>query len=283
MILPNSRTLTAHDSKGVVYYSFPALDAVPFVRHGFSTRLGGVSHGVYSTMNLSFTRGDEETRVRENFARFCAAVGVDSRNAVVAAQEHHTNVYNATAADRGRGVTRERGYNDVDGLITNEPDVVLFTQYADCVPLFFADPIKRVVGTAHAGWRGTAARISAVMVERLVADYGCCREDILAAIGPSIGPCCFEVDEPVRKVFHENFSFAEECTVEASRGKSFINLSTFAFISSSVNSLLCEKIIFNPFLIILINLQNLYLFLHFLEYIHFFAKNTYILEHFLLS
>ncbi len=224
MILPNSRTLTAHDTQGVVYYSFPALDAVPFIRHGFSTRLGGVSRGVYSTMNLSFTRGDEEAGVRENFARFCAAVGVDSRNAVVAAQEHHTNVYNATAADRGRGVIRERGYTGIDGLLTNEPDVVLFTQYADCVPLFFADPIKRVVGTAHAGWRGTAARMGAVMVERLVADYGCRREDILAAIGPSIGPCCFEVDEPVRNVFRENFPFAKECTVEAPRGKSFINL-----------------------------------------------------------
>ena len=224
MQLPHSNTLTAHEVAGVVYYSFPNLDAVPFVRHGFSTRLGGVSDGIYDSMNLSFTRGDDESRVRENFARFCAAVGVDHRNAVVSAQEHHTVVYNATAADCGRGVMRERGYTDIDGLLTDEPNVVLFTQYADCVPLFFADPVQRVVGTAHAGWRGTAARMGAVMVERMVSDYGCRREDILAAVGPSIGPCCFEVDEPVRLAFAESISFAADCTHELGNGKSYIDL-----------------------------------------------------------
>ncbi len=222
--LPQSRTLTENTVNGVVYYSFPALDTVPFVRHGFSTRLGGVSGGIYESMNLSFTRGDDDRCVRENFERFCAAVGVDSHAAVVSAQEHHTVVYNATAADRGRGVYRERGYTDIDGLLTDEPNVVLFTQYADCVPLFFADPVRRVVGTAHAGWRGTAARMGAVMVERMVSDYGCRREDILAAVGPSIGPCCFEVDEPVREVFAAAIPFAADCTKITGVGKSHIDL-----------------------------------------------------------
>ncbi|MBO5928808.1 MAG: peptidoglycan editing factor PgeF [Clostridia bacterium] len=199
--LADSLTLKQHVVEGVGYYTFPAFDAFPFVRHGFSTRIGGVSEGIFESMNLSFTRGDEEANVRENFERFCAAVGVDSHNAVVAAQEHHTVIYNATANDRGRGVYRERGYRDIDGLLTDEPQVVLFTQYADCVPLFFLDPVRRVVGTAHAGWRGTVAKIGAAMVERMCRDYGCRREDILAAIGPSIGPCCFEVDEPVYNEF----------------------------------------------------------------------------------
>ncbi len=222
--LPHSHSLSAHNHNGVVYYSFPALDAVPFVRHGFSTRLGGVSTGVYESMNLSFTRGDDPVLVRENFRRFCRAVGVDSHDAVVSAQEHHTVVYNATAADCGRGVWRERGYTDIDGLLTDEPHVVLFTQYADCVPLFFVDPVKRVVGTAHAGWRGTAAKMGAVMVERMVADYGCRREQIVAAVGPSIGPCCFEVDEPVRLAFAEAMAFAKECTRQKGAGKSHIDL-----------------------------------------------------------
>lgn len=207
-----------------MYYSFPSFDAVPFVRHGFSTRLGGVSTGIWESMNLSFTRGDDETLVRENFERFCRAVGVDCRDGVISAQEHHTEVYNATAADRGRGITRPRGYTDIDGLLTDEPDVVLITQYADCVPLFFADPVKRVVGTAHAGWRGTAAGMGAVMVERMVSDYGCRREDILAGVGPSIGPCCFEVDEPVREAFAASISFADVCTKPMGNGKSFIDL-----------------------------------------------------------
>ncbi len=222
--LPHSRTLTARQQDGLVYYTFPSFDAVPFVRHGFSTRLGGVSRGAFDSMNLSYTRGDDDACVRENFDRFCRAIGVDSRNAVISAQTHKTAVYHATAADRGRGILYPRGYTDIDGLLTDEPNVVLITQYADCVPLFFVDTVKRVVGTAHAGWRGTAAGMGAVMVERMVADYGCRRENILAAVGPSIGPCCFEVDEPVRQAFAEAVAFAAECTVPLPGGKSYIDL-----------------------------------------------------------
>lgn len=201
MTLPETKTLTPYWKGNLLYYSFPALDALPFVRHGFSTRLGGVSDGIFASMNLSFTRGDSPQRVRENFERCCAAIGVSAQNVVISAQEHHTVIYNATAADRGRGITRERGYTDIDGLLTDEPGVVLCTQYADCVPLFFVDPVRRVVGTSHSGWKGTVAAIGAVTVERMCRDYGCRREDILAAIGPSIGPCCFEVDEPVYQAF----------------------------------------------------------------------------------
>ena len=219
-----SKTLTENEKDGVVYYTFPAFSAVPFVRHGFSTRLGGVSTGTYESMNLSFTRGDDPAAVRENFARFCRAVGVRSEDAVVSAQEHHTTLYNATAADRGRGVTKERGYTDIDGLLTDEPNVVLFTQYADCVPLFFVDPVKKVVGTSHAGWRGTAAQIGAVTVERLCSDYGCKREDILAGIAPSIGPCCFEVDAPVIATFSKLPFYDEGCYTRVSDEKVRINL-----------------------------------------------------------
>jgi len=206
-----SKTLTVHEQNGVVYYTFPSFDAVPFVRHGFSTRLGGVSEGIYASMNLSYTRGDDAAAVRENFDRFCRAIGVRSEDAVVSAQEHHVTIHNATASDRGRGVTRERGYTDIDGLITDEPNVPLFTQYADCVPLFFVDPVHRVVGTSHAGWRGTVAEIGAVTVERMCADYGCRPENILAAVGPSIGPCCFEVDSPVYEAFSALSLFDKDC------------------------------------------------------------------------
>ena len=199
MTLPQTESLRFRERDGVPVVVFPALEAVPFVRHGFSTRLGGVSQGIYASMNLSFTRGDDPCAVRENFDRFCSAVGVLADRVVVSAQEHHTTIYNATAADCGRGITRDRGYEDVDGLLTDEPGVVLCTQYADCVPLFFVDPVRRVVGTSHSGWKGTVAQIGAVTVERMCADYGCRRQDILAGIGPSIGPCCFEVDAPVNR------------------------------------------------------------------------------------
>lgn len=224
MTLPKTQTLQPHLSGDLLYYTFPAFDRLDFVRHGFSTRLGGVSRGTFASMNLSFTRGDDPAAVTENFRRFCTAIGVEMEKVVVSAQTHTDNVYNVTSADCGRGVTRERGYTDIDGLITDEPGVVLCTQYADCVPLFFVDPVRRVVATSHAGWRGTAAGIGAVTVERMVSDYGCRREDILVGIAPSIGKCCFEVDTPVYDAFCKVPVFNEECFTAHPNDKFHIDL-----------------------------------------------------------
>ncbi len=223
MSLSASNTLTAHGGE-VPYYSFPTFDRVAFVRHGFSTRLGGVSEGKFASMNLSFTRGDDDAAVRDNFRRFCTAIGVDAERVVVSAQTHTVNVYNATALDCGRGITRERGYTDVDGLITDEPNVVLCTQYADCVPLFFVDPVRRVVATSHAGWRGTVGGIGQVTVERMAQDYGCQPSDILVGIGPSIGRCCFEVDTPVMDEFSKLSFFDGDCYTDDKNGKYHIDL-----------------------------------------------------------
>ena len=123
VLLPKTKTLWEHRAGDLVYYSFPAFDAIDGVRHGFSTRLGGVSEGIFASMNLSFTRGDDDKAVRENFDRFCAAIGVNAEDVVISAQTHTPNVKIVTAADRGRGVTREKEYTDVDGLITNDPYV----------------------------------------------------------------------------------------------------------------------------------------------------------------
>lgn len=222
--LPESRTLCAHETDGVVYYTFSLLDALPGVRHAFSTRLGGVSTGIFESMNLSFGRGDDPAAVRENFERFCAALGGSAAEVVLSRQEHHTAIRNVTAADRGKGVDRARDYDDIDGLLTDEPGLLLCTQYADCVPLFFADPVRRVVGTSHSGWKGTVAEIGRVTVERMAADYGCRREDIRAAIGPSIGPCCFEVDAPVYEAFAAMPVFDEACVRRRAGGKFDLDL-----------------------------------------------------------
>lgn len=223
MTLPESKTLTVHSGE-VPYYSFPAFDRVDFVRHGFSTRLGGVSEGTFASMNLGFNRGDDDAAVSENYRRFCAAIGVKAEDVVLSAQTHTTNVYNVTAADRGRGITRERGYTDVDGLITDEPNLVLCTHYADCVPLFFVDPVRRVVATSHAGWRGTVGGIGQVTVERMARDYGCQPSDILVGIGPSIGRCCFEVDTPVIDEFAKLSFFDDDCYTDDKNGKYHIDL-----------------------------------------------------------
>ncbi len=225
MIYPKTQTLTANVCGDLLYYSFPAFDRLGFVKHGFSTRLGGVSQPPFDAMNLGFNRGDDDDEaVRENYRRICAAMGVRDTDVVLSAQTHTTNVYTATAADRGRGITRPRGYTDVDGLVTNVPGVVLCTHYADCVPLFFVDPVKRAVATSHGGWRGTVGGIAQQTIERMSTEYGSRPADILVGIGPSIGRCCFEVDISVLNEFLKLDFFDTDCYTDDGNGKYHIDL-----------------------------------------------------------
>lgn len=189
----------------VPYLEYPMFAKSGIVRHGFSTRLGGVSKGCYTSMNLSFTRGDKEEDVRENFRRMGESIGVRCEDMVFSQQTHTTHVRVVTEADRGMGVVRPLEYTDVDGLITNVPGICLVTFYADCVPLFFVDPVKRVIGLSHSGWRGTVGKIGKVTVERMQKEYGCNPEDILAAVGPSVCQDCYEVSEEVIEQFRVNF------------------------------------------------------------------------------
>lgn len=190
---------------GITYLTFPALEELPGFVHCFSTRLGGVSRGIYASMNLSFTRGDEAEAVTENFRRLSAALGFHPEDIVASNQTHTSNVRVVGREDRGNGVTRPGAYQDVDGMITNIPGVVLATFYADCVPLYFVDPVKRAVGLSHSGWRGTAAKIGAVTVRKMQETYGSRPEDIYGAIGPSICQDCYEVSEDVIEEFRDAF------------------------------------------------------------------------------
>ena len=151
---------------GVPFLSFPLLEETGIVTQGFSTRLGGVSEGDYSSMNVSFTRGDREEAVRENYRRLGEAIGFDCESLVCSDQTHTTNVRVMTEADRGKGFVRPKDYRDVDGMITNVPGLTLATFYADCVPLYFVDPVKRAIGLSHSGWRGTVGKIGKKTVVR---------------------------------------------------------------------------------------------------------------------
>ncbi|HCT91145.1 MAG TPA: laccase domain-containing protein, partial [Lachnospiraceae bacterium] len=139
----------------VCWLTYPQLDACGLVRHGFTTRLGGVSEGMWSSMNLSFTRGDKVEHVQENYRRIADAIGFPVEKIVCSDQTHTTNVEVAIAARCGEGVLRPRSRRDVDGMVTDVPGVVLATFYADCVPLYFVDPVRRAIGLSHSGWRGT--------------------------------------------------------------------------------------------------------------------------------
>lgn len=194
----------------VVYLTFPALEQIAGISHGFSTRLGGVSQGMYESMNLSFTRGDSQAAVMENFQRISDAIGFSFDSIVCSDQTHTANVRVVSSADCGNGITKERPYCDVDGLITNEPGVTLATFYADCVPLYLVDPVKRAIGLSHSGWKGTVGKIGKVTVEAMVREYGCNPSDIYVAIGPSICQDCYEVSEDVINQFRKAFT-KEQC------------------------------------------------------------------------
>lgn len=197
----NAPVWERREQRDAVFYRIPSFNAFPFIRHGFSTRLGGVSQPPFDAMNLSFTRGDDETAVRRNFEMFCQAVGVSTQHLVLSKQTHGIRLHYATEADRGNGFDRPNTLEDIDGLYTDRPDVVLCTQYADCVPLFFLDPRKKVIALSHAGWRGTVADMAGTTVRTLQDAFGCSPDDLLCGIGPSIGVCCFEVDAPVFDAF----------------------------------------------------------------------------------
>ncbi len=200
-----NRDMRKKEKQGVPYFVFRNLEDTKLVRHGFSTRLGGVSKGHLAEMNLSFTRGDDPECVRENFRRMGAAIGFDPESLVLSQQTHTTNVRLVTEADRGKGYTEPLEYTDVDGMITNVPGLMLATFYADCVPLFFVDPIHHAVGLSHSGWKGTAGRMGAVTIERMKEAFGTEPEHLRAAIGPSICQDCYEVSEDVALIFKKEF------------------------------------------------------------------------------
>lgn len=200
----NQQKHTKVNKKGeVVYLTYPLLEETETVVHGFTTRLGGVSKGVCSSMNLSFSRGDEEAAVYENYRRIADAVGFPYESIVCSDQTHTTNVRRVGKDDRGKGLLFSRNYHDVDGLITNEPEVTLATFYADCVPLYLVDPVKKAIGLSHSGWRGTVGKIGKVTVEAMEREFDSRPEDILTAIGPSICQECYEVSEDVAEEFRK--------------------------------------------------------------------------------
>ena len=174
-----------------------------------SSRLRCVSEGDLGSINVRFTRGVNPGHVNENFCRIAGALGCSTGDFVFSDQTHTTNIRHVTAADKGKGILRPRDYADVDGLITEEPGIVLSTFYADCVPLLFVDPVKKAIGLSHSGWKGTAGGMGRKTVEAMEKAFGSRPEDILAGIGPSICQDCYEVSQDVAEAFRILFSREE--------------------------------------------------------------------------
>ncbi len=220
-----SKTLKITKNGDLIYIQFPKLLECDCIRHVFSTRHGGVSVGDAATMNLSFNKDTDDRNVYKNFEILCSAVGINTENLVLSHQTHTNNVVTVNGTHRGTGYTKPP-FCDVDGMVTNTPNVALVTQYADCTPLVFCDPVKRVVATSHAGWRGTVKLIGKCTVDKMVSEFNCDHKDIIVGIGPNIGQCCYEVDDPVINEFKKiEFLELDKFVQPKPNGKYMLNLS----------------------------------------------------------
>ncbi len=183
-------------------FRFQTLSEYPVV-HGISTRRGGVSRPPWATLNLSHTKGDDPAHVAENHRRLCRALRVAPETVVTAFQVHGRRVAVVDTAQCGQQQAQ------CDALITDAPDVPLMLRFADCTPVLLYDPRRHAIGLAHAGWRGTVAGITAATVTALVQEFGSRPADLVAAIGPAIGPCCYAVGDEVVSQVHAHLADAE--------------------------------------------------------------------------
>ena len=185
----------------------------------FTTRLGGVSSGDLSFLNLSFSRGDDPLNVVRNFELVADIMEIDKSQFVCSNQTHTTNIKVVTDEDKGKGVTKPLDYEDIDGLVTNVPGLCLSLFYADCVPVYFYDPKLSVIGLAHSGWKGTVHQISAKMLDCMHTTFGTKKEDVLVAIGPSICKDCYEVSEDVAMEFMKVYNMDSKKQPILTKGK----------------------------------------------------------------
>lgn len=186
-----------HRKDTLVWLSSEQLERFQGIRHGFSTRLGGVSPAPWDSLNLAIGRQDGMDAVQENYRRFCGVLGTDPRKVVLPQQTHSTNIRRVTADDAGKGIWKTRDYQAVDALITDEPELSLVVFSADCGIILLYDPVHHAAGAVHAGWRGCASGILEKTVGAMHAAFGSDPAQLQAAIGPCIGQCCFETDSDV--------------------------------------------------------------------------------------
>lgn len=188
-------------ANGLRYHQHPAWG---HLKHGIFTRHGGVSQAPWASLNLGGTVGDTVQAVRANHEKMYATLSVNSTRAVTTWQVHGADVVIATQPIPGR-----RWLSQADGIVTDRPDTPLVMRFADCTPLLFHDPVRGVIGIAHAGWKGTVQGIGANMVRTMQQTYGSRPVDIQAWIGPAISRDCFQVGEEVVSALHQYFGTIE--------------------------------------------------------------------------
>ena len=179
----------------VSYLTFKNFEKYDFFKHAYSTRIGGVSENEFKSLNLGFASKDSSEKVKKNFRIFCDAFGVSENKLAVTSQIHEDEIKEV------KNIDEFTVFNNVDGLVTNVPGVTLATFHADCLAVYMVDPKKKAVGLAHAGWKGTVKNIAGKLACKLESTYGCDKNNLICALGPSIGSCCFEVSNDVIEIF----------------------------------------------------------------------------------
>ena len=193
--------------------------------HAVSTRQGGFSRPPYDSLNMALHVGDNPDDVWKNRQLFLHSLGLKAEMICTPQQVHGSEVRRVTKDDAGRGsCDYDDALPDTDALVTNEAGLPLMLCFADCVPILLLDLEHQAVGIAHGGWKGTLAGIAAKTVATMTTEFGTVPEECLAAIGPSIGPCCFEVSDDVAENFRASFSAEADKIVHAQVGTYHIDL-----------------------------------------------------------
>lgn len=172
------------------YYQFMNLSAHNGLAHYVFTRKGGISHPPFASLNLGHTVGDDELAVATNHRLVFQTANVSEKDVVTTHQVHSNHVVMV-------GPNHHRLYRETDALITNVPGLMLMLRFADCVPVMLYDPVQMAVGLTHSGRLGTLARIVHHTIDRMCEEYGSQPSQLLASVGPSIGPCCYQVGPEV--------------------------------------------------------------------------------------
>ncbi len=202
----NNETILNKNGK-VYYFTFDALNNFKNLKNAFSTKFGGVSKGYFKSMNLGLSTADSKENVMLNYQEFTKAININPNNLVITNQIHSTNIRVVNEDDKGKGFNRERDKEGVDGFVTNTKGLGLCILVADCVPVYFYDPVKEAIGLVHSGWKGTLGQISANAISLMNENFGSNPEDIICVIGPSICQDCYEVSKDLFEQF--NFVYSE--------------------------------------------------------------------------
>lgn len=205
------------------YLTFTSLEQFPSISHLFSTRNGGISTGCYHSLNFAFQSGDLLSNIHYHYRQLAEVLGTSEENLVTSAQTHTSNIRIVSSSDCGKGLTKQKDFSNIDGLLTNQPNIGIITAHADCNAIFFFDPVNKVIGLAHSGWSGTLKNIAGNMIQQMTQEFYCNPDHIIIGIGPSLCQKCFEVDFDVSEQFIRANSLYQPF-IEYTSKKAYIDL-----------------------------------------------------------